>query len=113
MADWGYELYREGQYEQSAAVFEALRDDDRSDAWTACALAASQLALGQVLEALQTLEPHSESTEARVLRAEILAIAGNTREAAALAGTLRGAKGPAWERLQLRLRAQPAGGGLR
>lgn len=108
LAEWGYGLYREGLYEQSGVIFEALRDDDPSEVWAACALATSQLAQGQVLEALQTLEPHLASPQARLVRAETLAIAGNTREASALMRTLPGAMGPAWERVQLRLRAQLA-----
>lgn len=87
-------------------VFEALVEDAPSDPWAACALAANQLAVGQVLEALRTLESHRADPAARLLRAETLAIAGNLREAANEAGLLQSlVGGPGWARLQLRLRA--------
>jgi tetratricopeptide (TPR) repeat protein len=106
LADWGYSLYREGCHEQAIVVFEALLEDAPSDAWAGCALAANQLALGQVLEALRTLEPFRAEPAARLLRAETMAIAGNLREASAEAGILRSlVQGPGWARLQLRLRA--------
>ena len=113
IAEWGYGLYREGCHEEAIAVFEALVEDSPSDSWSACALAANQLALGQVLDALRTLEPFRGDPSARLLRAETLAIAGNFREAAAEAGLLQSlVRGPGWARLQLRLRAasQPAKG---
>lgn len=112
LSEWGYQLYREGCHEQAITVFEALRDDDPSDAWAATALAANQLAIGHVLAALQTLEPHRSSPEARLLRAETLAIAGSVREAAAEAGLLQTVlAGPGLARLQLRLRASGQLGG--
>jgi hypothetical protein len=105
LAEWGYQLYREGCHEQAITIFEALRDDDPADSWAATALATNQLAIGHVLEALQTLEPHRNAPEARLLRAETLAIAGSAREAAAEAGILKsGQPGPGLARLHLRLR---------
>ncbi len=104
LAEWGYSLYREGCHEQAIVVFEALLEASPRDAWTACALAANQLALGQILEALRTLEPFRSDPAARLLRAETLAIAGNIREAKAESDGIVAGYGPAWARLQLRLR---------
>lgn len=108
LAMWGHELYQQGAYERAGTVFSALLEGGRADAYSAQALAACHLSVGNPAACVDLmrwwLATYPASPAARLRLAEGLAALGHAREAAAeLAAALQPATGPAWARLRFRL----------
>ncbi len=85
LADRGYALYRQGQYQGAAVIFEALTVLDPLNAYCRTALATVCMALGQperaVKELSLLLSRNPSDLEARARRCEAYCDLGNWNDA--------------------------------
>ena len=93
LADRGYALYLQGQYEASAIIFEALTVIDPSNAYCRNALATVSIALGDTQRAVKELsillEQNPANLEARARRCEAYCEQQMWRQASDDLATLR------------------------